>query len=151
VSVARIGIVGGGLMGRELAGRDRALGGARGPPGHAAPGGDLRHERGARAWFERVEHLRVSTGRLPPACWTTPTSTSSTSRPAPPARAALPRRDRGGKDFLGEKPFGIDLAAGRRSSRRSSERRLRPLLERGALLPGALLAYDTIRSGALES
>ena len=55
-----------------------------------------------------------------------------------------------GKDFLGEKPFGIDLAAARRIvaaldgsdvfARCSSEM---------PYFPGAQLAYETIRSGAL--
>jgi predicted dehydrogenase len=54
-----------------------------------------------------------------------------------------------GKDFLGEKPFGIDLAAGAadRERARRAPGRVRALLERDALLPGrpARLRGDPLR------
>ena len=55
-----------------------------------------------------------------------------------------------GKDFLGEKPFGIDLAAGRRivEAIEASGVFVRCSSE-VPYFPGAQLAYETIRSGEL--
>ena len=55
-----------------------------------------------------------------------------------------------GKDFLGEKPFGIDLGAARRivAALRASDVFARCSSEM-PYFPGAQLAYETIRSGAL--
>jgi predicted dehydrogenase len=55
-----------------------------------------------------------------------------------------------GKDFLGEKPFGIDLAAGHRivEAIEASDVFARCSSE-VPFFPGAQYAYDTIRSGAL--
>ena len=150
VSVARIGIVGGGLMGRELAaaiGRWAAL---EDHPVTAAARGGLRHERrGARV---------VRAHRRPCACCTDDRRRAARGprprrplprRPAPPARGALPRGDRGrqglpGREAVRHRPRRRRAGSSTRSTRSG---RVRPLLERDALLPRrpARLRDDPLR------
>ena len=80
--------------GPRAGGGDRALGGAGGPPGHAAAGGDLRHQRrGARVVRARRQRPPLD-GRLPPPARGPRPRRPLPRGPAPPARAALPRHDR---------------------------------------------------------
>ena len=89
--------------------------------------------------------------RLPPTCSTTPSSTSSTSRCRTTSTKLYLDAIEAGKDFLAEKPFGIDLAAARRIVaalharpgvfvRCSSEM---------PYFPGAQLAFEPSPPGAL--
>jgi predicted dehydrogenase len=151
VSVARIGIVGGGLMGRELAaaiGRWAALEDHPVTPRLEAI---CDTSPGARAWFERVGTLRLATDDYRQLLEDPDLDVLYLAVPHHLHEELYLDAIAAGKDFLGEKPFGIDLAAGRRIvaeleanpdvfARCSSE---------VPYFPGAQLAYDTIRSGAL--
>ena len=69
----------------------------------------------ALAWFERIEHGADADRRPPRGSSTTRRSTCSTSRvPHHLHEQLYLDAIAAGKDFLGEKPFGIDLAAARR-------------------------------------
>ena len=150
MSVVRIGIVGGGLMGRELAaaiGRWAALEDHPVTPRLEAVC-DTSPE--ARAWFERVDTVRLLTDDRDELLGDPDLDVLYLAVPHHLHEELYLATIRAGKDFLGEKPFGIDLAAGRRIvdalqqtdvfARCSSE---------VPYFPGAQLAYDTIRSGAL--
>ncbi len=150
MSVARIGIVGGGLMGRELAaaiGRWAALEDHPVTPRLEAV---CDQNPQALAWFERVESVRLLTGEWKALLEDPDLDVLYLAVPHHLHEQLYLDTVAAGKDFLGEKPFGIDLAAGRRIvealeasgvfARCSSE---------VPYFPGAQLAYDTIRSGAL--
>jgi predicted dehydrogenase len=150
VSLARIGIVGGGLMGRELAaaiGRWAALEGHPVTPRLEAVC-DTSPE--ALKWFERVESVRLLTADSGELLDDPDLDVLYLAVPHHLHEELYLATIEAGKDFLGEKPFGIDLAAGRRIveaieassvfARCSSEM---------PYFPGAQLAYETIRSGAL--
>jgi predicted dehydrogenase len=150
VSVARIGIVGGGLMGRELAaaiGRWSALQEHPVTPRLEAVC-DTSPE--ARRWFERIDSVRLLTAERRELLEDPQLDVLYLAVPHHLHEELYLEAIAAGKDFLGEKPFGIDLAAARRIvaaldgstvfARCSSEM---------PYFPGAQLAYDTIRSGAL--
>ena len=150
MSVARIGIVGGGLMGRELAaaiGRWAALTDHPVTPRLEAVC-DTSPE--ARAWFDRIGTVRLSTDDRRALLEDPDLDVLYLAVPHHLHEELYLETIAAGKDFLGEKPFGIDLAAGRRIvealgrssvfARCSSEM---------PYFPGAQLAYETIRSGAL--
>jgi predicted dehydrogenase len=151
VSVARIGIVGGGLMGRELAaaiGRWAALEDHPVQPRLEAVC-DTSPE--ALAWFERIPSVRLLTGDRRALLEDPELDVLYLAVPHHLHEELYLEAIAAGKDFLGEKPFGIDLAAARRIvaalearpgvfARCSSEM---------PYFPGAQLAYETIRSGAL--
>jgi predicted dehydrogenase len=147
----RVGIVGGGLMGRELAaaiGRWSALDDHPVRPELAAVC-DTSAE--ALAWFDRIEGIHLRTGDYTELLSDDELDVLYIAVPHHLHERLYLDAIAAGKDFLGEKPFGIDLAAagriadalGARSdvfARCSSE---------FAFFPGAQLAFDTIRSGAL--
>ncbi len=150
MSVARIGIVGGGLMGRELAaaiGRWAALDDHPVQPRLEAVC-DTSPE--ALAWFDRVPSVRLKTGDRRELLEDPDLDVLYLAVPHHLHEQLYLEAIAAGKDFLGEKPFGIDLGAARRIvaaldgsdvfARCSSEM---------PYFPGAQLAYDTIRSGAL--
>ena len=150
MSVARIGIVGGGLMGRELAaaiGRWAALTDHPVTPRLEAV---CDTNADALAWFDRVESVRLKTADRDELLGDPDLDVLYLAVPHHLHEELYLEAIQAGKDFLGEKPFGIDLEAGRRIveaidqsgvfARCSSEM---------PYFPGAQLAYDTIRSGAL--
>jgi predicted dehydrogenase len=150
VSVARIGIVGGGLMGRELAaaiGRWAALEDHPVTPRLEAI---CDTSDDARAWFDRVGTLRVSTDDYRHLLDDPDLDVLYLAVPHHLHEQLYLDTIAAGKDFLGEKPFGIDLAAGRRivEAIEASDVFVRCSSE-VPYFPGALFAYDTIRSGAL--
>ena len=149
VSVARIGIVGGGLMGRELAaaiGRWAALTDHPVTPRLEAVC-DTSPE--ALAWFERDRQRAAADRRPRRAARATPTSTSSTSPSrttstrsststrSPPARTSWAR----------SRSASTSPPAAASSTALERLERLRPLLERDALLPRrpARLRHDPLR------
>jgi predicted dehydrogenase len=150
VSVARIGIVGGGLMGRELAaaiGRWAALEDHPVTPRLEAV---CDTSPDALKWFERVESVRLLTADSDALLADPDLDVLYLAVPHHLHEELYLAAIEAGKDFLGEKPFGIDLAAGRR---------IVEALDRSSVFarcssempyfPGAQLAYETIRSGAL--
>ena len=149
VSVARIGIVGGGLMGRELAaaiGRWAALEDHPVTPRLEAI---CDTSPGVRAWFERIGSVGGSTDDTA-TCSTTPTSTSSTSRSRTTCTRSSTSTHRRRQGLPRREAVRIDLAAGRRivDAIEAADVFVRCSSE-VPYFPGALFAYDPIRSGAL--
>jgi predicted dehydrogenase len=145
-----IGIVGGGLMGRELAaaiGRWAALEDHPVTPRLEAV---CDANPDVLAWFDRVESVRLKTGDWRDLLDDADLDVLYLAVPHHLHEQLYLDTIAAGKDFLGEKPFGIDLAAGRRivDAIEASDVFVRCSSE-VPYFPGALFAYDTIRSGAL--
>jgi predicted dehydrogenase len=150
MSAVRIGIVGGGLMGRELAaaiGRWPALTDHPVRPTlHAVC--DTSPE--ALAWFERIGTVKTLTDDRRRLLDDPLIDVLYLAVPHHMHEQLYLDAIAAGKDFLGEKPFGIDLNAARNIvaaldqsdvfARCSSEM---------PYFPGAQFAYEQIRSGAL--
>ena len=150
MSVARIGIVGGGLMGRELAaaiGRWAALEEHPVQPRLEAVC-DTSPE--ALAWFERIPTVRLLTADRRALLEDSDLDVLYLAVPHHLHEELYLEAIAAGKDFLGEKPFGIDLGAARRivAALSASDVFARCSSEM-PYFPGAQLAYETIRSGAL--
>ena len=137
MSAVRIGIVGGGLMGRELAaaiGRWAALSDHPAQPRLEAvcdPNAE------ALAWFERIGTVRTLTDDRRRSARGPRPRRPLPRGPASPARGALPRRDRRGQG-LPRREAVRDRRRGGPADRRRAGRapgRVRALLERDALLP----------------
>jgi predicted dehydrogenase len=151
VSEVRIGIVGGGLMGRELAaaiGRWPALQDHPVTPRLTAV---CDTSEQARRWFERISTVTTITDDRRRLLDDPDIDVLYLAVPHDLHEELYLDAIAAGKDFMGEKPFGIDLAAARNIAaaleqapgvfaRCSSEM---------PYFPGAQLAYDHIRSGAL--
>jgi predicted dehydrogenase len=147
----RIGIVGGGLMGRELAaaiGRWHALTDHPVTPELTAI---CDPSEPARRWFERIATVKTITDDRRRLLEDPELDVLYLAVPHHLHEELYLDVIEAGKDFMGEKPFGIDLAAARRIAealdahpdvfaRCSSEM---------PYFPGAQLAYEHIRSGAL--
>src|SRR4051794_16123140 len=105
---------------------------------------------GARGWFERVDSVRVSTDDYRQLLEDPDLDILYLAVPHHLHEELFVETIAAGKDFLGEKPFGIDVAAGRRivEAIEASDVFARCSSE-VPYFPGAQLAYDTIRSGAL--
>ncbi len=150
MSVARIGIVGGGLMGRELAaaiGRWTTLEDHPVTPRLEAV---CDTNPDVLAWFDRVESVRLKTADYRDLLADPGLDVLYLAVPHHLHEELYLATVEAGKDFLGEKPFGIDLAAGRRivAAIEASDVFVRCSSE-VPYFPGAQLAYETIRSGAL--
>ncbi len=147
----RIGIVGGGLMGRELAaaiGRWPAL---QDHPVDPVLTAVCDTSEAARRWFERIPSVTTITDDRRRLLEDPDVDVLYLAVPHDLHEELYLDAIAAGKDFMGEKPFGIDLAAARNIAaaldaapgvfaRCSSEM---------PYFPGAQLAYDHIRSGAL--
>jgi predicted dehydrogenase len=147
----RIGIVGGGLMGRELAaaiGRWAALSDHPARPRLEAVC-DTSPE--SLAWFERVDSVRTLTGDRRRLLEDPDIDVLYLAVPHHLHEELYLDAIAAGKDFLGEKPFGIDLAAARRIVAALDERPgvFARCSSEMPYFPGAQLAYEQIRSGAL--
>lgn len=151
MSVVRLGIVGGGLMGRELAvaiGRWAALEDHPVTPRLEAV---CDPSEAARAWFRRIPGVRLLTDDRRRLLEDPDLDVLYLAVPHHLHEELYLDVIAAGKDFMGEKPFGIDLAAARRIV---AALRARPDLfarcsSEMPYFPGAQLAYETIRSGAL--
>jgi predicted dehydrogenase len=145
-----IGIVGGGLMGRELAaaiGRWAAL---EDHPVQPRLEAVCDTSPAALAWFERVPTVRLLTSDRRAVIEDPDLDVLYLAVPHHLHEELYLEAIAAGKDFLGEKPFGIDLGAARRivAALDASEVFARCSSEM-PYFPGAQLAYETIRSGAL--
>lgn len=151
MSVARIGIVGGGMMGRELAaaiGRWAAL---EDHPVQPRLEAVCDTSPAARAWFERIPSMRLLTDDRRLLLEDPKLDVLYLAVPHHLHEDLYLETIAAGKDFLGEKPFGVDLAAARRIVAALDERSevFARCSSEMPYFPGAQLAYDTIRSGAL--
>jgi predicted dehydrogenase len=146
-----VGIVGCGLMGRELAaaiGRWAAL---EDHPVRPRLVGVCDTNPEALAWFDRVDGVRLRTRDHSDLLADDEIEALYIAVPHHLHERLYLDAVAAGKDFLAEKPFGIDLQAATRIVRSLNER---PELfvrcsSEMPFFPGAQLAFETIRSGAL--
>jgi predicted dehydrogenase len=144
-----IGIIGGGLMGREVA---AAL--ARWPalddhPVRPRLTAVCDADPGALAWFDRIETVRLRTTDHRQLLEDERIDVVYIAVPHHLHEELYLDAISAGKDFLGEKPFGIDLHAGERivdALRHTPEVFARCSSEM-PYFPGAQLAIETVRSG----
>jgi len=146
----RVGIVGAGLMGRELAaaiGRWSAL---EDHPVVPELVGVCDTSPEALRWFDRIASVTHKTTDRRHLLDDDSIDVLYLAVPHHLHEELYLDAAAAGKDFLGEKPFGIDLAAGRKivEAIEASDVFVRCSSE-VPYFPGALFAYDTIRSGAL--
>ena len=146
-----IGIIGGGLMGRELAaaiGRWAALEDHPVRPELVAV---CDTNPAALAWFDRVDGIRLKSADYQDLLADDNVEVLYIAVPHHLHEDIYRDAIRAGKDFLAEKPFGIDLAA---ATRIVEELQAHPGVfvrcsSEMPFYPGAQLAVDTIASGTL--
>jgi predicted dehydrogenase len=151
VSEVSIGIVGGGLMGRELAaaiGRWAAL---EDHPVRPRLEAVCDTSAEARAWFERIPSVRTVTADRRALLEDPGLDVLYLAVPHHLHEDLYLETIAARKDFLGEKPFGIDLGAARRIVAALDERPdvFARCSSEMPYFPGAQLAYEMIRAGAL--
>jgi predicted dehydrogenase len=151
VQEVEVGIIGGGLMGRETAvaiGRWAAL---RDHPVRPRLTAVCDADPAALSWFERIESVRLVSTDYRRLLEDDRVEVLYIAVPHHLHEELYVAAAEAGKDFLGEKPFGIDLAAGRRIL--EALRRRPGLFVRCSsempYFPGAQLAYRSIRSGSI--
>jgi predicted dehydrogenase len=146
----RVGVIGGGLMGRELAaaiGRWSALDDHPVRPVLTAV---CDTSPDALRWFQRIDSVTRLTADHRELLDDDALDVLYIAVPHHLHERLYCDAAAAGKDFLAEKPFGIDLAAARRIA--EAVRRAGVFVRCSSELPffpGALLAYETIASGAL--
>jgi predicted dehydrogenase len=146
-----VGIIGGGLMGKEVAaavGRWSAL---QEHPVRPRLTAICDTNPDVLTWFERIDTLRLATTDYRRLLEEDGPEVLYIAVPHHLHEEMYLAAIDAGKDFLGEKPFGIDVAACRRILE-SLHRRPGPFVRCSSEIPyfpGAQLAFDTIRSGAL--
>ena len=146
----RVGIVGAGLMGRELAaaiGRWSAL---QEHPVHPELTAVCDLDPAALRWFERIPTITHATNDYEHLLADDTVDVLYLAVPHHLHERLYVEAAQAGKDFLGEKPFGIDLAA--------AERIVQAVEDAGVFArcssempfyPGAQLAHETLAAGAL--
>jgi predicted dehydrogenase len=151
VQEVEVGIIGGGLMGRETAvaiGRWAAL---RDHPVRPRLTAVCDADPAALSWFERIEAVRLVSTDYRRLLEDDRVEVLYIAVPHHLHEELYVAAAEAGKDFLGEKPFGIDLAAGRRIL--EALRRRPGLFVRCSsempYFPGAQLAYGAIRAGSI--
>ena len=150
VPPVRIGIIGAGLMGRELAvaiGRWVAL---VDHPVRPVVTGVADPEPAARGWFDRLGTVRISTDDWRRLADDPEIDLLYLAVPHDMHEQIYVGAAEAGKDFLGEKPFGIDHAAAERIA--EAVRRSGVFVRVSSELPffpGALAAWNLARSGHL--
>ena len=147
----RVGIVGGGLMGRELAGVIGRWAALEDHPVRPELVAVCDSNPEALAWFDRIDSVRLRTGDYADLLADDAIEVLYLAVPHHLHERLYLDAIAAGKDFLAEKPFGIDLEAATRIVEALNARK--GLFVRCSsempFFPGALLALDTIRSGAL--
>lgn len=151
MTAVSVGIVGGGLMGRELAaaiGRWAALTDHPAAPRLVAV---CDTSPAALAWFERIPTVRALTDDRRRLLDDPGIDILYLAVPHHLHEELYLEAIAAGKDFLGEKPFGIDVAAAERIVAALGERPdvFARCSSEMPYFPGAQLAYEHIRSGAL--
>jgi len=146
--VVRIGVVGAGLMGREL-----AVAAARWPslvdhPVRPVVTAVADPNPAARAWFEQLGTVAVSTDDWRQLADDPAIDVLYVAVPHDRHEEIAVGAAQAGKDFLAEKPFGIDLPAAHRiaAAVQAAGAFVRVSSEL-PFFPGALAAYDYARSG----
>jgi predicted dehydrogenase len=146
-----VGIVGGGLMGRELAaaiGRWAALEDHPVRPRLAAV---CDTDPQVLSWFDRIDTVRLRTADYSELLADDGIDVLYLAVPHHLHERLYLDAVAAGKDFLGEKPFGIDLPAARRivAAIEAREGLFVRCSSEMPYFPGAQLAYSDVRSGAV--
>ncbi len=146
----RIGVIGGGLMGRELAvvcGRWQQLVDHPCVPAVVAVADP---NPAAREWFSRIATVETLTDDWRALVDDPSIDVLYIAVPHNLHEEIYVAAAQAGKDFLGEKPFGIDLAASQNivAAIEASDAFVRVSSE-FPFFPGALRAYDYVASGAV--
>jgi len=146
-----VGIIGGGLMGKEVAAALARWPALQDHPVRPRLTAVCDTNRGALEWFDRIDTVRLKATDRRQLMEDDRIEVLYISVPHHLHEELYLEAISAGKDFLGEKPFGIDLAAGERiveALRRRPELFVRCSSEM-PYFPGAQLAYDVIRSGVV--
>ena len=151
VQEVEVGIIGGGLMGREVA---AAL--ARWPalldhPVRPKLTAVCDTNPAALQWFDRIDTVRLKATDHRDLMEDDRVEVLYIAVPHHLHEELYLDATSAGKDFLGEKPFGIDLPAGERigEALRSRPELFSRCSSEMPYFPGAQLAYETIRSGSV--
>jgi predicted dehydrogenase len=151
IQEVEVGIIGGGLMGREVA---AAL--ARWPaladhPVRPRLTAVCDTNPAALGWFDRIDSVRLKTTDHRELMRDERIEVLYIAVPHHLHEELYLDAISAGKDFLGEKPFGIDLAAGERivEALRSRPDLFVRCSSEMPYFPGAQLAYEVIRSGSV--
>ena len=147
----RVGLVGGGLMGREAAAAFGRWDAIDDHPVRPVLTAVADPDPRARAWFERVGTLERSSADAAELLGDESLDVLYLAVPHHLHEQLYLAAIEAGKDFLGEKPFGIDLAAAQRIVAALGERPgvFARCSSEMPFFPGAQLAIQTIRSGGL--
>ncbi|HEX8132704.1 MAG TPA: Gfo/Idh/MocA family oxidoreductase, partial [Actinomycetes bacterium] len=146
-----IGLIGGGLMGKEMAAAIGRWAAIEQHPARPRLVAVCDTNPDVLAWFERIDTVRLRTGDYRELLADEAVEVVYIALPHHLHEQVYADAVAAGKDFLGEKPFGIDLAA---AERLVAAIEARPGLfvrcsSEMPFFPGAQLAFQVIRSGAL--
>jgi predicted dehydrogenase len=147
---ARVGIIGGGLMGREVAAAIRRWPALDDHPVRPELVAVCDTKPEALAWFDRIEGVRLRSDDYTDLLAEDDVDVLYIAVPHHLHERLYLDAIAAGKDFLAEKPFGIDLGAATRIVQALNGRRdvfVRCSSEM-PFFPGALLALETLASGA---
>jgi predicted dehydrogenase len=149
-AAVRIGIIGGGLMGREVASALSRWFVLENYPVHAKLVAVCDVAEKQREWFRRVPNVELITSDYKVLLSSSQVDVVYVAVPHNLHRDIYLDVLKAGADLLAEKPFGIDLGAARavRDAVRSTGRFVRCSSE-FPFLPGAMRAYELARSGRL--
>jgi predicted dehydrogenase len=150
-SEVQIGIIGGGLMGKEVAAAIQRWPALQSHPVRPTLTAVCDSDPKALAWFERIDTIRLTSTDYRQLLEDDVVDVLYIAVPHHLHEKLYVAAIEAGKDFLGEKPFGIDLAA---CERIVEVLRRRPNLfvrcsSEMPYFPGAQLAFETIRTGRL--
>ncbi|MEX2457459.1 MAG: Gfo/Idh/MocA family oxidoreductase [Actinomycetota bacterium] len=151
VQEVEVGIIGGGLMGREVAAALARWPALQDHPVRPRLTAVCDTNPAALEWFDRIDTVRLKATDHRELMEDDRVEVLYIAVPHHLHEELYLDAISAGKDFLGEKPFGIDLAAGERiveALRRRPELFARCSSEM-PYFPGAQLAYETIRSGSV--
>lgn len=146
-----IGIVGGGLMGKEVAAAIARWPALQDHPVRPRVTAVCDVDPDVLPWFERLDGIRLATTRYREVLEDDRVEVLYIAVPHHLHEELYLEAVAAGKDFLGEKPFGIDLGAGERvveALRGRPELFVRCSSEM-PYFPGAQLAHEMVRSGAV--
>jgi predicted dehydrogenase len=150
-SEVHIGIIGGGLMGKEAAAAIQRWPALQDHPVRPTLTAVCDSNPEALAWFERIGTVRLATTDYHRLLEDDAIDVLYIAVPHHLHEELYLEAIEAGKDFLGEKPFGIDVGACRRivESLRAGPNLFVRCSSEMPYFPGAQLAFETIGSGAI--
>jgi predicted dehydrogenase len=146
-----VGIIGGGLMGREVAAALTRWPALLDHPVRPRLTAVCDTNPAALQWFDRIDTVRLKATDHRDLMEDDRVEVLYIAVPHHLHEELYLDATSAGKDFLGEKPFGIDLPAGERigEALRSRPELFARCSSEMPYFPGAQLAYETIRSGSV--